>query len=189
MEKVSKDQQEKFTWEEITEMSIPHTIHIGDFEEDALLEFTRDINEAKEYLRKDVYINSRGGYVNMIAPMKDMLESNKANLIATTNIYSAGFILFFTTKVNREILDGTLGMFHYPFLPMAKLLPDNRVDTRDSKLMELEMKLRIPYEEYLKELLGITKTKHKALLKGEEMVYETKELRKLLEKSNKMLDI
>ena len=77
--------------------------------------------------------------------------------------------------------------FHYPYRIGATLRPDNVAKLSDEALDKLELKLKIPYEEYFKELLGIDKKKHKELLKGGELIYDYKGLQKLLKKSKKLL--
>lgn len=181
--------------EEMVEISLSDYIYstrsenilLGEYDETALFNFIEDLNKSIGTPRRTVYISSTGGYLDWVNIIIDALERGECELVATNRIYSAAFLTFFGTDVERRILPGTVGMFHYPFIARAKLHPDNTFDRGNSELAKLESTMKIPYEEYFRELLGIDKQKHKELLKGGELIYKYKDLKKLLKKSKKLL--
>jgi len=165
----------------------PEYLYYRDFNEEGLANFLGHLNATRETPKRTVYLDSGGGAVSCIHPVIDAIEEGQCDLIACNKIYSAAFMVFFATNVEKRILPGTIGMFHYPFIPSATLKPDYTINIGENKLDKLEHKLVVPFNKYFKELLGITKEKHKELLKGGELIYEYKDLVKLLKKSKELL--
>jgi len=171
----------------IIEYYPPHILTFEDFTIEGYQKIIYDINESKDFINRELYLSSSGGFTRFISPIKNIIESSNIKVIANDHIHSSAFMLFFATNTEREVLDDTVGMFHYPYLSEVSLLPNNsiRLDGND-KLSKLNTEFRLPFQEYFNELLGITKKVHNRLLKGDDLVYRTEDLRKLLAKSEKI---
>jgi len=171
----------------ITEI-LPHNILFGEFSDENYLGLVHDLNTSKDFLNRQIYLQSYGGVATLITPIKNMIEESGVKLVASQYIASCAFILFFTSFVRKEILDDTLGMFHYPYYMGATVHPNDAI--KFNSAFE-----KFQYDGYdfgvkfMRELLNITDKQHKMLLKGGELCFTTKELKKLLKKSNKMLGI
>lgn len=177
----------EMTFAEYINFSRPDYITLGDYEEGELGNFLGNLNETRTVPKRVVFLSSTGGFLDFVHIIIDALETADCELVACNRIYSAAFLTFFASDIDRRILPDTIGMFHYPYRIGATLRPDNVAKLSDEALDKLELKLKIPYEEYFKELLGIDKKKHKELLKGGELIYDYKGLQKLLKKSKKLL--
>lgn len=182
------EEEEQISMAEMIYITRPDYVMLGDYTENALVNFLADLNTSRDTPRRIIYLNSTGGFLDFVTPMVDAIETSNCELVATNRIYSAAFMTFFASDVRKEILPNTLGMFHYPYLAGVALNPNHTLKTQsNTKLDHLEQKLKIPYMEFFKKLLGITKAKHELLLKGGELIYEYDDLVKLLEKSKKLL--
>lgn len=162
-------------------------IYLGDYEDGELDKFMQDMNESRMVPRRTIYLNSNGGFLDFVYPIVDMLETSEVELVAANRIYSTAFLTFFAADVSKRILPGTIGLFHYPYRPHAKLKPNLKHDLGEDPLSKLESSIMIPYEDYFKELLNIDKKQHKKLLNGKELAFTYEEMLKLLEKSKKIL--
>lgn len=92
-----------------------------------ILYITGEINDAlvnsfiKDYNKLDkdepivIYINTMGGDVYHAEVIIDVINNNKENitLIASGEIYSAGFNIFFFSQCAKKLLPEALGMAHF----------------------------------------------------------------------------
>jgi hypothetical protein len=164
----------------------PHIIGFEDFNDKEFDRFVQNINETNHLPNRQVFLKSYGGSADLISAFIEIVKNSQAKLVADSRIYSAGFISFFQANVERKILNSTVGMFHYPYLPSARLTPDNKLHVH-TKLDDFLLKKAKWYDEkYFKELLEITTPMHKDLKEGGQLVYGTRDLRKILKKSEEM---
>ena len=182
------EELKELTMQDYVTTVLPHNITFGEFTEENYHNLVHDLNTSKDYLVRNIYLRSYGGNASLISPMKNVVEEAGVKLIASQYIASAAFILFFTSRVNKEILDDTLGMFHYPYYVNATVNPNDNIKFH-SKFEKFQHENYDFGVEFMRELLGITDKQHKMLLKGGELCFKTKELRKILKKSKKMLGI
>ena len=166
----------------------PYSMDFGEFNKENYRNFLEEINNTNHIVNRDFYLDSNGGNASYINPMKRVIEKGDLKLIASDRIISAAFLLFLSTKVDKEILHNTYGMFHYPY-PIGQRLNPNFTPQADSEIEKALLKKDYHDKKFFKELLEIDKETDKMLMKGGELVYNTAQLKKLLKKSNQMLGI
>jgi len=88
-----------------------------------LYRFIKDWNESEKTTqkKKDIYINSEGGYVAVFQTIQTMINGcpDKCTLTAVGEIHSAAFELFYSVKCIRKILPFTFGMYHFGYDEIA----------------------------------------------------------------------
>jgi len=76
----------------------------GDY--DLLNKFVKDWNESEKtsQKRKDIYIDSPGGYISVFFQIQSMIQScpSKCSLTAVNEIHSAAFELFYSVTCARS---------------------------------------------------------------------------------------
>lgn len=145
----------------------------------------RDIvtNSLNEEWEVTFYLNSHGWNSKYAHQIVDLINSNleRVTLIATCEIASAAFRIFFFSKCKRKVLDDTEWLAH-----MARM--DIRMDWNKEiwsveKWRVKEMKKYELIQEKCLRSLGVSKRNRKLFLKWYDVYFNTKKLRKMLAKS------
>lgn len=107
----------------------------GEFRKKLLDDFIRFLNENPEEVT--VYINSMGGAFYVYKALEDAISQNKdrITLVATGEICSSAFLLFFSVKCNRRILDGTTGLHHLSGLASVRVSAGNKIHDKYLKFV------------------------------------------------------
>ena len=95
-------------------------ISITGFGDQKLLDqFIKDWNESEKTTqkKKDIYIDSPGGFVSIFQVIQNMIDSclDKCSLTAVGELHSSAFELFYSVKCKRKILPFTFGMYHLSY--------------------------------------------------------------------------
>ena len=88
-------------------------ISITGFGDQKLLDqFIKDWNESEKTTqkKKDIYIDSPGGFVSIFQVIQNMIDSclDKCSLTAVGELHSSAFELFYSVKCKRKILPSSL---------------------------------------------------------------------------------
>jgi len=164
-------------------------IEFEDFEQENYENFVRQVNDSIDQPFRDLFLSSNGGNLFLVEPMKRILEKGDFSITGYSHLLSAGFILYMYTNVEKEILPGTTGAFHFPYYRNQVLNHDKTLHYH-SKIDEIIMQKEAYNADFFQELLDITNAKRKKLEANlnEWLIYDDKKLRKLSEKSLKMLN-
>ena len=130
-----------------------------------------------------IYFTSQGGYVHIAQSFIHYLNNNNTNviLIGMNQISSAAIDIFVGANVRKEIMAGTWGMLHLPFVNITT------TNLKGYTSFDKFQKERSPKREelFLKEMriLGLKEEELKELKKGGEIYLETDRLVELIEKA------
>ena len=152
----------------------------GKFEDDTINKLTRAVNTLSSEEKLAIILDSTGGDLHIAEEMEYIISSHsdKITLIASSNLYSAAFLLFFRCKCKRIVLPEALGLLHQP----SRLV--NHLE--NGRIMNFEL---VPYEEskksYKKMLdflirLGLNKKELDKFKKGEDVYLSSQRLMELL---------
>lgn len=85
-----------------------------EFLEEEVHKLTAFLNNLQSGDEVHFYLDSPGGYNHVMEVIKSMLENSEfpITLIATGEIQSAAFLLFYFSKLNKVILPNTIAMAH-----------------------------------------------------------------------------
>ena len=141
------------------------------------------INGLSEEWDVTFYLNSWGGKSQFAHFIIDQINKNKdrVTLIATLQVASAAFRIFFYSKCKREVLDDTEWLAHM-WQMSVKMNGEKDISSVDKWRIEEMMKEEIEQEKYLK-VLWVSKKNRKLFLKWYDIYFGTKQLRKMLKKS------
>lgn len=137
--------------------------------------------EDKEADSYDIYFTSPGGEYWVGEAFIDYLEKrkDKINLIGFKDISSTAFEIFFKLSCNKKLLQGTMATIHFPTIDIG-----TRESKKDNKTWYVKQgEMMKSYEKSwlnFYKSLGISEKYIKLIKKGEDVVLNTKELRKLL---------
>lgn len=102
-----------------------HIISIsGEFNSETLNKFIEDYNNTPDEVTDlHIYLSSFGGESSVSECIVDIIEHSKyhVTLIASDDISSAAFYLFFKSKGDKRILPNTIGMFHMGYIETASV--------------------------------------------------------------------
>jgi hypothetical protein len=131
-----------------------------------------------------IFLQSPGGYYTEMDAIRTIINDNadRVKLIATSSIESAAFELFFTVNCRRELRGGTWGMYHLPritvpYMVNGKLSSD---DSFGSILATTKQELQ-SVKRFIS-TLGLSRSEKKRLLKGEDVYFDYKRLKKMFER-------
>jgi len=134
-----------------------------------------------------IYLSSTGGAVAAERILLDMIENSESeiHLIIVAEIYSSAFSLFFLAKCNKKILPGTVGMIHTSSAPIDinhHGNPTYHEGVAWRKQLQREEKLET---QKLIDLLELTETQKKKIMKGDDVFFLADEMQKFLEISER----
>lgn len=152
-----------------------------EFKPSTLEDFVRDTNDIPNGEGLNVYLFSPiGGNVSLAYMFKDILEnySSDVTLIGCGHLYSAGLIAFLLTDVPKFVLDGTIGMWHRPYI-------DSRVMTYSGEAVkDAELVATIASEEncteQIERIIQPTKKELASLNRGDDIFLTTGKLKEML---------
>ena len=158
--------------------------YIGDtLNDEAAEKFTSFISSNPEE-DLTIYISSPGGNVDAMGVLLHAINKNahRIILVATGAIYSCAFILFYSVKCEREILEGASGLYHYlgntGMRFTAGGVPDNPTDRAKYKETKKDAKKEI---DWCKKL-GMNKEEIEIIKRSDEAFFSNERLREFLEK-------
>jgi ATP-dependent protease ClpP protease subunit len=126
------------------------------------------------------YLNSWGGKAQFANFIIDQINKNKdrVTLIATLQIASAAFRIFFLSKCKREILDDTEWLAHMG-QQNIKMNGKEEISNVDKWRIKEMMKEEFVQEKLLKNL-WVSKRNRKLFMQWYDIYFNTKQLRKML---------
>lgn len=157
----------------------------GEISKDLLHEFVDTLNGFETTVGTKVYLETCGGNLGLVGAFRDILETNRMELIATGKLMSAGLFIYLTSNVTKKCLGGTLCMHHHPHVSDISI---NTV-TRKPILKDMEY-LKIYYDEStgvqaLSRWLEITEEEEKGMKKGDDIFFSKERLDKAEENRKK----
>lgn len=137
------------------------------------------INEESEIT---FYLNSQWWRAQYARCIVDAINKNKdrITLIATHEISSAAFRIFFLSKCKREILDDTEWLAHMGRIDVR--MDWNKETSSIDNWRVKEMRKEEDVQEKLLKSLWVSKRNRKLFLKWYDIYFNTKSLRKMLKK-------
>lgn len=164
-------------------------IEFNDFSGENYERFLEEANNSIEHPFRDFHLASNGGKPYFINPIKKILEEGDFTMTGYSHLFSAGFLLYMYTDVEKVILENTVGAFHYPILSGVTLNNNNTLNV-SSKLDKFMYDSEVYNVDFFRELLGITNAQHKKLEASadEWLIYDYKKMRKLSDKSLRLLE-
>ena len=167
-----------------------YIIEFNHFTDDAYDNFIKQANESIEQPYRELLLSSNGGSPYFINSMKRVLEKGDFSMVGYDRLFSAGFLLFMYTDVEKTVLKDTISGFHYPSMVGIETNPNNSIYA--STKLEKTMQEREVYDvDFFRDLLKITNNQHKKLMssKDEWLIFDYKQTQKLADKSRKMLSL
>lgn len=155
---------------------------VGEFTEEILKKFIDDYSKVVNNGHITIYLSSHGGLTSVYNIILDIINQNSENitLIATDEIQSAAFMLFFFAKCNKYILEGTIGMAHYTWTVMS--INETGKPTSESEkflLKELKGNRSIVIDKYKE--IGLNTAELKKIESGKDCFFSYKRLLQLIE--------
>ena len=141
--------------ETFPEVVNPYLLSFEAFDKESFLKFIDIVNATSELEERHLYIDSAGGSTALINPLKNIVETSNIKTVAYGKMFSSAFIFYMTLKSEKKILDDTIGMFHYPYIDNASLLPNNQI-RHDSDTHKAYANHNFVDLEFYKELLNIS---------------------------------
>lgn len=140
------------------------------------------INAINEEWEITFYLNSEWWRAQYARCIVDAINKNKnrITLIATHQISSAAFRIFFQSKCKREILDDTEWLAHMGRLTVS-MDWNKEINSTDKWRIE-EIRKEEDKQEKLLKSLWVSKRNRKLFLKWYDIYFNTKKLRKMLKK-------
>ena len=159
-----------------------HIIKLTDFNTEGYENFIEDINNSEHIEDREIYLASEGGSTWTIEPFKKIIEDRQIPIITHSDLFSSALILVLITNTKITILKHTRAIFHYPYQTHIELNPDSslRLQGKTNKKLQKDTFVDITQ---LKKILKINKKQHKKLMKGSNILYNYKQLRKILNKN------
>lgn len=155
------------------------------FTPESLDSFVSFVNALPKDENITIYLRSTGGYSWSMYVMLDIINSNpeRFEIVASGEISSAAFQLFFTATCSRRIFNGTWGVYH-----QARIAVDiNERATLHSnydKAMGVYMRNYSKKEsEFLMQYLEFTKEERRKVNRGEDLYLQYDRLNQMLETS------
>ncbi len=163
-----------------------------------ILYITGEINDnlvdhfIKEYNKLDksnpivIYINTMGGDVYHAEVIIDIINNNKDNitLIASGEIYSAGFNIFFFSKCAKKLLPEALGMAHFAW-SIFQFDESGKPSNDQDKFLMTEMKRSKDITIKRFEAIGLTPKEISKIKQSKECYFSNERLHELLKYGNK----
>ena len=145
------------------------------------------LNALNEEWEITFYLSSEWGKSQFANFIVDAINKNKdrVTLIATLQISSAAFRIFFYSRCKREILDDTEWLVHMARMNV-RMDWNKEVGSVDKWRVKEMLKYEYKEERILKKL-WLSKRNRKLFLKWFDIYLNTKQLRKMLKKQNGML--
>lgn len=86
--------------------------HDDPFNKDMLTKFFEAVNSSDEII--SIYLCSTGGHVSVMECMLHIINSDpkRFNIVGYSELSSCGFEFYLKATCKKEILNGTIGMFH-----------------------------------------------------------------------------
>jgi hypothetical protein len=130
-----------------------------------------------------IYLSTDGGSALMSMAICDLIEQNqgRVELVASGEIYSAGFEIFFKSKCRRRIVPGTYGMYHTSRLTV-QMDVHKRPTTEDNRQV-LAWGKNYKSKDMLEfcKTLPLTKQEMSALKKGVDVYFTYERISEFLE--------
>lgn len=155
----------------------------GFINEDSVSKFILEFNKLNFNNLITVYLNSEGGLISNANILKDILSinGNVISLVASGNILSCAFDLFFDSNVlQKRILPFTIGMTHQGGADIRKSSDGKVYGDLDNAIME-QLKFHHADDKKLLKSLGITDKELNDYIKGEDVFFKTKRLKQMLQ--------
>lgn len=148
------------------------------------VEFLNNIDNTKPLI---VYLNSGGGYCWVKEQLQHIIESYEGyiTLVASHIIGSSAFDLFFSSKVDKEILPDTCGMSHQMTWSVdmnTSLQPSDAYESFKIKSLKDSNSI-----ESINQLVNFNKTELKDIKAGKDLWISYKRLLQMLQYNKKAL--
>lgn len=150
-----------------------------DFEAPILQKLAEACNTEKEKI--SIYLNSRGGRVSVLKALLHIINSNpeRFELVGFHNLSSCAFEFYMKAKCKKEILEGTIGMYH---LGVTELNYTDKMKLAydcDIAVVERKKKYHLPEIKQLMKDCEFTKKETKKILEGQDLYFQFDRLKQM----------
>lgn len=130
---------------------------------------TEDGKTVKEPLT--MYINSVGGNYDLATVLIDVLDNYEGDvlLVGYGSLSSCAFDLFFTTKVRKRLIPGTVGMYHMASVSITINEKGKPHSTADSNVVYRIKNISEVRTKILMKLLKMSSSEQKTILRGDDL--------------------
>lgn len=139
-------------------------------------------HQKKKYIEKiTIYFRSEGGDTEAMTALVSIINNNKdiINLIGYGILYSSGFLIFFSSKCERSLLPGTVGMCHYTRVGV-EISDNSKGYYSGDKANQIWIKEQNKWTVKFCIELGMTVKEISLIKKTEEVYFQTPRLQELL---------
>lgn len=152
----------------------------GELTDAVLKEFLQDYNKCDFTRPITIYLNTCGGFISVSNILIDIINYNadRIHLIASGEIYSAGFDVFFFSKCKRSILPYCTGMTHY--MSAYVKFGESGSQNSEDRLIISEMKKNKNSTFIQLEEIGLTKKELSLVRRGKDCYFSHDRLVELL---------
>lgn len=161
--------------------------HNEAFESKMLESLIQSINDSKKEEKIEIYLFSKGGKCSIESAMTHIINSNpeKFKIIGYEYLASAAFNLFVKAKCEKELLDGTIGMYH---LAVISLDYNDRLKTvygiDDAYIKKMKTIDQPGNMEFMKSC-GFTKKEIKKANDGQDLFFQVSRMNQIIENYSK----
>ena len=161
--------------------------HNEAFESKMLESLIQSINDSKKEEKIEIYLFSKGGKCSIESAMTHIINSNpeKFKIIGYEYLASAAFNLFVKAKCEKELLDGTIGMYH---LAVISLDYNDRLKTvygiDDAYIKKMKTIDQPGNMEFMKNC-GFTKKEIKKANDGQDLFFQVSRMNQIIENYSK----
>lgn len=163
-----------------------YTSIVGSIEEASLTKLLEFINQNPEG-ELTIYISSWGGCANSMEAMQDVINANsdRITLICNGDLFSAAFILFFSVKCRRIVLDRAIGLHHHYMLSEINIASNGEPDDALCRYRLKQLKADRMKEIRFFRSLGMSEEEVAKIERNEDVYFNDKRLRQFLKNQSK----
>lgn len=149
---------------------------LSEIEEDMLADLISVTNSMEEKDKLRIIMDCPGGIVQFSSIMTDIINEVDHEIYITA-AYSSAFDLVYNTKGKLKIYDSTKGMIHgSSYSVEIKSTPG---DGNVLKSIRKNQKLSLKKDKEMMKKLKVSKSKVKKFLRGEDVFFSSKEMRRM----------
>ena len=150
-----------------------------DFEKAMLEKITEAYNKTEDVIT--MYLNSRGGRVSVLKVLLHLVNSNPERfyLVGFHNLSSCAFEFYMKAKCKKEILEGTIGMYHLGNTDIT--FTDRMKPAYDSDIAVIERKKKYHLPEIIQLMKDceFTKSEQKKIKAGKNLYFQFNRMKEM----------
>lgn len=156
--------------------------HNEAFESKMLESLIQAINDSKKEEKIEIYLFSKGGKCSIESAMTHIINSNpeKFKIIGYEYLASSAFNFFVKAKCEKELLKGTIGMYHLAVISLDYNDKMKTVDGIDDAYIKKMKTIDQPGNlEFMKQC-GFTKKEIKKVNQGQDLFFQVSRMQEIV---------